>query len=610
MSLYQDTHMFGFLSSAQAVSIKDVQVYKGVYPSRYGGKISGLLEITNKTGSNAETKAKVFTNFTTNSAQLEIPILSNGSFILTGRICNDIVPTKLYSSIKDFIIGDDNFNLISLSANPTQSSNYTPKFNFQDISAVATYMINPVNSVSFTLIHSEDNIDEKREFYGFENILRYDSSKIEEDTDLSNSGGIVKWTYNANPKWNIKFSFANTTYLSKHNSKLYDISSPIDELAQFIQEHNTFNDESINIYQNIRVIKNHMIQFGYNRSAYYTNLNTTRSLSEVSEKSKTSQQSLLHSTFFEDTWTPNKKLRLVLGLRNTFFSEKKINYLEPRFSGTFYVSPNLTIEGAAGKNNQFIHLFNNSFGTRSSKSTWIISGERVPVVSSSNSQIGMHLKNQFSECSFSLYTRNSEGHFNFEKFLSPMNILSDDSDINSDYLLENEGKEKSDGIELLVRRKNKLINGWISYHFNTTNYSFNNINNGKFYKADHDFTHELKTVLITSILNWDLTASWSYCSGRVFTHEDDIYKTNDFQIIFDLDSRNKQRLPSIHHLDLSISKMYKLKKFEINTGLSIYNVYNQENISHKRYNPFSSGRIISNVMMLGMTPTIFFEINI
>ena len=92
-------------------------------------------------------------------------------------------------------------------------------------------------------------------FYGFENILRYDFSKIEEDTDLSNSGGIVKWTYNANPKWNIKFSYANTTYSSKHYSKLYDISSPIDELAQSIQERNTFNDESINIYQNIRIIK-------------------------------------------------------------------------------------------------------------------------------------------------------------------------------------------------------------------------------------------------------------------------------------------------------------------------------------------------------------------
>ena len=110
--------------------------------------------------------------------------------------------------------------------------------------------------------------------------------------------------------------------------------------------------------------------------------------------------------------------------------------------------------------------------------------------------------------------------------------------------------------------------------------------------------------------NWDITTSWSYSSGRVFTHENDINKTNDFQIIFDSDSRNKQRLPSIHHLDLSISKMYKLKKFEINAGLSIYNVYNRKNISHKRYNPYTSGKILSDVTMLGTTPTIFIEVKI
>ena len=123
-----------------------------------------------------------------------------------------------------------------------------------------------------------------------------------------------------------------------------------------------------------------MIQFGYNRSDYNIILNNIRSLSEVSEKSNASQQSLLHSTFFEDIWTPNKKLRLVLGLRNTFFSEKKMNYLEPRLFGTYKISPNVTIECAAGKNNQFIHQFNNTFSTRGSKSTWMISGEKVPIV--------------------------------------------------------------------------------------------------------------------------------------------------------------------------------------------------------------------------------------
>ena len=140
-----------------------------------------------------------------------------------------------------------------------------------------------------------------------------------------------------------------------------------------------------------------------------------------------------------------------------------------------------------------------------------------------------------------------------------MNILSDNSDINSDYLLENEGKEKSDGIELLLRRKNKSINGWISYHFNKTNYSFNNINNGKFYKADHDFTHELKTVLITSILNWNLTASWSYSSGRSFTNEDYINITTDFKVDIVQGKKNTLRLPPSHHLDISISKDFNLK---------------------------------------------------
>ena len=143
-----------------------------------------------------------------------------------------------------------------------------------------------------------------------------------------------------------------------------------------------------------------------------------------------------------------------------------------------------------------------------------------------------------------------------------------------------------------------------------TNYSFNNIDNGKFYKADHDFTHELKTVLITSILNWNLTASWSYFSGRSFTSEDYINITTDFKVDIVQGKKNTLRLPPSHHLDISISKDFNLKYFNINSGLSIYNIYNRKNISHKRYNPFSSGRIISNVMMLGITPTIFFEINI
>ena len=359
-----------------------------------------------------------------------------------------------------------------------------------------------------------------------------------------------------------------------------------------------------------RSIKKHHLQLGYSHSVFNSDFSTQRILTESSEKTELIQKASLQSIFLEDRWSISKNLRLRLGIRNTYFSNNKSSYLEPRVSAIMKVTPTFTFEGAMGKNNQFIHQFNSPLSTRGTQGTWLISQEQIPVVSSFSSQISSHWKGHKHEYSISFYQRSSEGHFNFEKYLSPIPILSEQNESGNPYYTESQGEEKINGAEVLIRRKNHLINGWISYHFNQTKYSFPDINNGKLYNADHDLRHEFKSVLVTSILNWDITTSWSYSSGRVFTHENDINKTNDFQIIFDLDSRNKQRLPSIHHLDLSISKMYKLKKFEINAGLSIYNVYNRKNISHKRYNPYTSGKILSDVIMLGTTPTIFIEVKI
>ena len=92
--------------------------------------------------------------------------------------------------------------------------------------------------------------------------------------------------------------------------------------------------------------------------------------------------------------------------------------------------------------------------------------------------------------------------------------------------------------------------------------------------------------------------------------ENDVYIASGFQVLFNPGKRNNKKLSPTHHLDFCISKKFKINRFEVNAGLSIYNVFNKKNISHKRYNPYSSGKIISNVIMLGMTPTFFIEINI
>ena len=108
----------------------------------------------------------------------------------------------------------------------------------------------------------------------------------------------------------------------------------------------------------------------------------------------------------------------------------------------------------------------------------------------------------------------------------------------------------------------------------------------------------------------DLTATWSLTSGRVFTKQENININNDFTIVYKKGTRNKERLQPVHHLDLSAVKTYKIKKIRLETGISIYNVYNKKNISHKKYNPFNNKQIVSDVIMLGFTPTFFIQLSI
>ena len=58
-----------------------------------------------------------------------------------------------------------------------------------------------------------------------------------------------------------------------------------------------------------------------------------------------------------------------------------------------------------------------------------------------------------------------------------------------------------------------------------------------------------------------------------------------------------------------LSKKVKIASKIVDLGLSIYNIYNRKNISHKRYNPFSQNLVVTNVPMFGITPNAFFKIS-
>ena len=608
MPIYQKTHMFGFLSSIQAKAVKDIQVYKGGYPAKFGGRTSGLIQITNRAGNNISPHLRLYTNMTINSLQLEVPISSKGSFIVTSRNSNNIVSTRLYKSVKDFITGDDNFNLISVSANETQKTTYNPEFTFKDINAVLSYLISPKNRISLTYISGKDIINEKRDFIGFETILEYDSTTINEETEWSNEGAILNWSYYLSPDWQTKISISKTGFRSLYNSKQFDKSNNIDiSPLQSLDEKNIFIDRIFTIRQIINSVSNHNLEIGLNKSLLSSDYKTIRTLDDISEELDIKQSGYLQTLYIQDNWSIINNVKLNLGLRNTYYSKTDRNYITPRFSISFRISPKIKFETSYGKYNQFVHQFNSPISTRGTKGTWLISNGKIPVINSSSSHSSIFWRDSDYDLSFSYYQRNSNGQYDFEKYISPIPILSNPTNTDYSFTADSTGTEKTAGGEIFIRRKNKQINGWIAYQLNNTKYSFDDIDNGQFFNADHDITHELKTIIITSILDYDVTANWSFSSGRVYTHQNEINITNDFQIIFNPGARNKERLNPVHHLDISISKKYIFKRLQLDAGLSIYNVYNRKNVSHKRYNPYTSGNIISEVIMLGITPTLFIQ---
>ena len=600
MTLYQKTHMFGFISSTQASAVKDIQVYKADYPIRFGGQTSGLIEITSRVGDTKEPHIKLFSNLTTNSLQLETPLFSRGSLIITSRLSNNIITSKLYKRIQEFVVSNDRFN----SEKNNSDESYTQEFKFNNITSVLSYLISPKNRISLTHNEGSDLIIEKRSFFDFNEIFNTDSSIINEDTKWANKGTILNWSYYFNKNYQTKILISNSEYKSIYNSSLLDIINNDNGLfKQNTHEQNSFSDNTYNIHQIIKSIPNHDIKLGITMIKLNSKLLTNRYLeNNVSDSIISSQTGYKKSVYGEDKWDISKKLYLKLGFRDIFYSETGEKYFSPRASLSFYIYPNLKFQTSLSKLNKFTHQYNNSLSTRGTDKTWILSDNIIPVSKSENMHTSIYLNRKYYELSISYYSRRSNNIYDFNNIISPIPLINKTIDNIQ------KGSEKTSGSELFFRIKNQQYNGWISYQYNSTQFAFDHIDEGVFFPADHDLTHELKTVFSTSLFNIDFTATWSYTSGRVFTNPKNININSDFTIIYDKETRNRERLQPVHHLDFSMLKTFQIGKIKLDTGISIYNMYNKKNISHKKYNPFNKENIISDVIMLGITPTFFIQL--
>ncbi len=607
MPLYQIGHMFGFISGISSDALKDIQIYKGSIPPQYGGRVSSVIDLSSRTGNNTKPHASFYGNLLSQGLSIEFPFFSKGSWITNFRKSNPSNNySEIYTSIQNFVTGDDKFNLLSQTANDSNNQNafYTMNSSYEDIFSRFSLLATSRHRLTYTFISGIDSVLENREYFGFNSILGGDSIHIREKTKLSHQGSIInfssKWNHDYNSNFSISRYFYNNFYFSQqsalqNNNSFSNVGNAIDN--------NTFSEKTIRFNHKYKGFTKHTIISGIEENYFSVSFKNNNTDGLSTNASVLKQNSFLHSFYLQDQWQLNKNWDIHSGFRFSYYGNKQEFYLEPRFAIKYKVNPSFSLETSLGKHHQFVHQLSSENNSRWTQSMWIISLNKIPCVISTNYHYGINWDTESYSTSFNSYKRSLCNLFRFQdSFIPPSNekLINDRLDLGNGF---------SQGLELLFRKKDGRISGWFSYHLNQTKLDFPSLNNGKVFLADHDKMHEIKLVTISRIFNIDFTATWVFSSGGNYTSKDNLYVEpgSGYEII-KTGNRNNHKLKPTHHLDVSLSKSVKFLVASIDFGCSIYNLYNKNNISHKRYNPYTSEISVTDVSMFGITPTIFFKI--
>ena len=85
-TIYNSDHLLGFFSVFNSDAVKDVKIYKGGMPSRYGGRLSSVIDVRQKEGNNKSFEVNGGIGLISSRLMAEGPIeKEKSSFLIAGR---------------------------------------------------------------------------------------------------------------------------------------------------------------------------------------------------------------------------------------------------------------------------------------------------------------------------------------------------------------------------------------------------------------------------------------------------------------------------------------------------------------------------------------------
>lgn len=609
--VYNASHLLGFFSVFNSDALKDVKLYKGGAPAKFGGRLSSVMDISMKEGNSKQLGVSGGIGLISSRLTIEGPIVKDkGSFIVSGRrTYADLFLPLIAKGSKDQAQAD------ALS----ESILY-----FYDLNVKANYRLGEKDRIFISGYFGRDK-------FGFSDQFGF---------DWGNTTGTLRWNHLYSNKL-----FSNTSLIfSNYNYKLkFGGGDQTFNIGSEIQDINVKQD--FDYYLN----SNNTLSFGGNivhhtfrPGEIETGEGIGFTLNDIAER-----YSLESALYISNEQKIKKRITLIYGLRYSNFTQigpgdiysydadgnvtdttvfddfesvASYNGLAPRLSMSYLLNEKSSVKGSFARTYQYLHLLSNSTSS-SPTDVWVPSSNNVKPQIADQVSVGYFRnfnKNMF-EFSTEVYYKTMQNTIDYR----------DGASVTLNPTVEGEllyGIGRAYGTEILIKKKQGKFTGWVSYTLSRTEKQIEGINQGSWFPARQDRTHDISVVAIYNFTDRvTASGSWVYYTGNAVTFPGAKYEVNG-QVYNYYTERNGYRMPNYHRLDLGVtlkSKAFKIitdietgeekevpRRFESSWNFSVYNAYARENAYSITFRENDNGQTEAvQLALFKMIPSISYNFN-
>lgn len=570
--IYNSSHLFGFFSIFNPDAVKNLKLYKGGIPANYGGRVSSVLDIKQKTGNTQKLKGEGGIGVISSKLTLEGPIQKDkSSFLVSGRGTYAHLFLKLTDNSNSAYFADlntklnfniDDKNTLSFSGyygsdyvniNDSFTNIYGNTFGILDWSH--QFNGNIISKLNFSYSQYNYELDLALVSFNFQNsISNFDLSyqiNHQINPNLSLTYGLSSIQYTVNPgeivpttpdsginprNLNNKYAFDNAAFISANQSLSDKINIQYGlRLSTFLR----MEDESIDIYAN-----DNPLLYDETRNIY----------------------------------VEAQPIEIIDG--NTSKIEETFINFEPRVGVSYLIDDNTSVKASYNRMVQNLHLLSNT-SSPTPFDVWTPSGKYIKPQKLDQFAVGF-----FKDFDTFPFTLETEVFYktldNRIDYIDGANLIANDAI--ERVILNGEGR--SYGLEFYLKKNTGRLTGWLSYTLSRSEQrtpgrtpSETGINNGEWYLNGYDKTHDISLTGSYELnQKWQLNANFVLQTGRPVNFPVGQFEFQDLNIpVFE--GRNLNRLPTFHRLDLSASYTpeRKNKSWSSSWNFGIYNVYNRRN---------------------------------